>query len=60
MEFDKPSAIVAAIILCIAALSALGIISEKAAVTAFIITPTIAFAMARQQVCRLQSGRCAA
>ena len=59
MTFDKPSAIVAALILAVALLNRIGVISDDLAYSGFIVVLTLGFAWSRQQACRLKNGACA-
>ena len=54
MRIDRPSLILAAGILLVAAIFALGGISESAAKDAFIVLPLLGFAWSRREACKLE------
>lgn len=57
MRFDKPSLILAAGILLVSAIAALGGISQDMAKNFFILIPLFGFIWSRRQACR--AGACA-
>ena len=52
MKLDKPSLVLAGLILLVALVFAVGGISEDAADKAFILLPVLGFAWARRQSCK--------
>ena len=58
MTIDKPSAIVAALILAVAILNRFAGVSDDVAYSAYIAVLLIGFGWSRQQACRLRSDAC--